>query len=46
MLRRLDAAMLLDYDVDEIGAVLPHKLNLKVKGREVHEEFVSAVYPH
>ena len=46
MLRRLDAAMLLDYDVDEIGAVLPHKLNLKVKGREVHEELVSHVYPH
>ena len=46
MLRRLEAAMLLNYDADEIGSVLLHKLNLKVKGREVHEEFVSAVYPH
>ena len=46
MLRRLEAAMLLNYDADEIGSVLLHKLNLKVKGREVHEELVSAVYPH
>ena len=32
MLRRLEAAMLLDYDADEIGSVLLHKLNLKLKG--------------
>ena len=44
LLRRLDGAMLLDYDAkNEIGAVLPHRLYIKETGREVHEEFGSTI---